>query len=170
MYGTNPPQGALPSTARRCSWQTGTYKDRDFPESDRMWPRDFLPEKLPHARIVSFGYNADFAKFYPEDRENIAPELTIDDYSTSLLESVRALRKGEETVISPFQLSPFSPFPPFPFSSFFPLFYSSKHRESKPCHCDTEKTASTRCGDIQCGVVGCRIQSSPKLPNLQSRA
>lgn len=76
---------------------TWTYKDRDFPENNRMWPKDFLPDKLPNARIVSFGYNADFANFYPEDQENIAPELTIDDYSTSLLESVRALRKGEET-------------------------------------------------------------------------
>ncbi len=102
----------------RCSRQTGTYKDRDFVENDRMWPKDFLPEKLPHARIVSFGYNADFAKFYPEDRENIAPELTIDDYSTSLLESVRALRKGEETVISPFLLFSFSPFLLFSFSPF----------------------------------------------------
>lgn len=63
-----------------------------------MLPKDFLPEKLPKARIVSFGYNADIANSYPEDRENIAPELTVDDYSTSLLESVRALRKGEEAV------------------------------------------------------------------------
>lgn len=97
MYETKLPQSVPPSIARY-SWQTGTYKDRDYAENDRMWPKDFLPEKLPKARIVSFGYNADFAKFYPEDRENIAPELTIDDYSTSLLESVRALRKGEEAV------------------------------------------------------------------------
>ncbi|KAI3392268.1 hypothetical protein diail_5932 [Diaporthe ilicicola] len=63
---------------------------------DKMWPRDFLPEILPEARIVSFGYNADFAKFYHEDHKSIAPELTIDDYSISLLDSVRALRKGKE--------------------------------------------------------------------------
>lgn len=97
MYETNLPRSAQPSIARYSS-QAGTYKDRDYAENDRMWPKDFLPEKMPKARIVSFGYNADFAKFYPEDRENIAPELTIDDYSTSLLESVRALRKSEEAV------------------------------------------------------------------------
>lgn len=70
-----------------------------------MWPKDFLPAKLPNARIVSFGYNADFARFYTED-ENIAPELTIDEYSTSLLESVRALRQGGDEV-------PNSHFPPY---------------------------------------------------------
>lgn len=61
-----------------------------------LWPQKFLPETLPSARILSFGYNADFFKFWPEDRENIAPELTIDDYSTSLLEALRVLRKEEE--------------------------------------------------------------------------
>lgn len=91
MYETMLPQAAPPSIARY-SWQTGTHKN------GQMWPQDFLPKKLPNARIVSFGYNADFASFYTEDRRKIAPELTIDDYSTSLLESLRALRKGEEAV------------------------------------------------------------------------
>lgn len=95
MCETKLPQGAPPSIARYL-WQTGTHKDSDCP--DQMWPRDFLPKQLPNARIVSFGYNADFAKFYPEDGKNIAPELTIDDYSNTLLDSVRALRKGEEAV------------------------------------------------------------------------
>lgn len=91
MYETMLSQGAPPFIGRY-SWQTGTHKN------GKIWPRDFLPKTLPNARIVSFGYNAEFASFYTEDRRKIAPELTIDDYSTSLLDSLRALRKGEEAV------------------------------------------------------------------------
>ncbi|KAK3986483.1 Alpha/Beta hydrolase protein [Cladorrhinum sp. PSN332] len=72
---------------------TWTWKDRDDPSNDILWPEKLLPGTFPKARIVSFGYNADFAKFFPE---TIAPELTIDDYSSQLLHALRVLREGEE--------------------------------------------------------------------------
>jgi hypothetical protein len=52
----------------------------------------------PTARILSFGYNADFAKFFPDDTKHIAPELTIDDYSTSLLEALKVVRGNADSV------------------------------------------------------------------------
>ncbi|KAI0113988.1 hypothetical protein GGR51DRAFT_578246 [Nemania sp. FL0031] len=67
------------------TWACGGQPD------GKLWPRDLLPIDCPTARILSFGYNADFAKFYPAP-EPIAPELTIDDYSTSLLEALKTLR------------------------------------------------------------------------------
>jgi len=64
-----------------------------------MWPRHFLPEKLPNARIVSFGYNAKVAGFYWEDQATIAPEMTIDDFSTALFEALKVLRQNDESAL-----------------------------------------------------------------------
>ncbi|KAI8633627.1 hypothetical protein F5Y19DRAFT_461965 [Xylariaceae sp. FL1651] len=69
--------------------ETWTWRDKT---EKTFWPKDLLPKDCPTARILSFGYNADFAKFYPDNAETIAPELTIDDYSTSLLEALKVLR------------------------------------------------------------------------------
>ncbi|KAI3327357.1 hypothetical protein HD806DRAFT_531930 [Xylariaceae sp. AK1471] len=74
--------------------ETWTWRDK---AEKTYWPKDLLPKDCPTARILSFGYNADFAKFYPESTETIAPELTIDDYSTSLLEALKVLRGDTES-------------------------------------------------------------------------
>ncbi|KAJ8126916.1 hypothetical protein O1611_g6722 [Lasiodiplodia mahajangana] len=74
--------------------ETWTWRDKS---EETFWPKDLLPIDCPTARILSFGYNADFAKFYPA-AETIAPELTIDDYSTSLLEALKLLRGDTELV------------------------------------------------------------------------
>lgn len=68
------------------TWRGSNTEDTTF------WPQELLPIDCPTARILSFGYNADIAKFYPESSETIAPELTIDDYSRALLEALKLLR------------------------------------------------------------------------------
>ncbi|KAK4233761.1 Alpha/Beta hydrolase protein [Achaetomium macrosporum] len=72
------------------TWRDSSSDDKTF------WPAELLPTDCPTARIVSFGYNADIAKFYPESSETIAPELTIDDYSRALLEALKLLRGNED--------------------------------------------------------------------------
>ncbi len=77
----------------------GTWKDKESSDTT-FWPGDpeLLPTDCPTARIVSFGYNAEIAKFYPESSKTIAPELTIDDYSTALFEALKLLRGDKDTV------------------------------------------------------------------------
>ncbi|KAF9893431.1 hypothetical protein FE257_010743 [Aspergillus nanangensis] len=68
--------------------------------NDRVvfWPKDLLPEACPTARILSFGYNASFAHFYPFYGPKFMPEqLTIEDHSTALLQSLIGLRAMTET-------------------------------------------------------------------------
>ena len=74
--------------------QLGTWKSET---RKQFWPQTLLPKDCPTARILSFGYNADFAHFYPDDLKEISPELTIDNYSTALFQALIALR-GTETV------------------------------------------------------------------------
>ncbi|KAH8658387.1 hypothetical protein BX600DRAFT_439550 [Xylariales sp. PMI_506] len=62
----------------------------------QFWPKTLLPKDCPTARILSFGYNADFAHFYPQSPRTISPELTIDNYSTSLLAALVGLRGKED--------------------------------------------------------------------------
>jgi protein SERAC1 len=64
-----------------------------------FWPKDLLPQACPTARILSFGYNADFAHFYPfYGPKRVAEELTIDDHSTALFQSIVGLREKTHTV------------------------------------------------------------------------
>ncbi|KAJ2998783.1 hypothetical protein NUW58_g224 [Xylaria curta] len=68
--------------------ETWTWKNQ---YRTQFWPQTPLPKDCPTARIMSFGYNADFAHFYPLSPKTIAPELTIDNYSTSLLQALAGL-------------------------------------------------------------------------------
>jgi hypothetical protein len=64
-----------------------------------FWPKDLLPQACPTARILSFGYNADFAHFYPfYGPKFISGQLTIDDHSTALSQSLIGLRETTNTV------------------------------------------------------------------------
>ena len=69
------------------TWTVGEEREGVF------WPRDLLPKDFPTARILSFGYNADFAHFCPfYGPKFIAEDLTIDDHSTALCQSLIGLR------------------------------------------------------------------------------
>jgi hypothetical protein len=59
-----------------------------------FWPRDLLPEKLPTASVLTFGYNAGLAMNYST--------LNIQDHATALLSSLRD--KREEPGVSYFWL------------------------------------------------------------------
>ena len=52
-------------------FKTWTHK-----ESDVLWLRDLLPEELPNARIMTYGYNARFKNFTThQDLRTIAAKL-----------------------------------------------------------------------------------------------
>lgn len=77
--------------------RTWTYQGGDG--GTVFWPKDLLPVVCSTARILSFGYNADFADFYPLfGRNHVAEQLTIDDHSNSLLQSLIGLRQETKTV------------------------------------------------------------------------
>lgn len=64
-----------------------------------FWPKDLLPQACPTTRILSFGYNAGFAHFFPFYGPKFMPEqLTIDDHSTALFQSLIGLREKTKTV------------------------------------------------------------------------
>ncbi|KAF9641528.1 alpha/beta-Hydrolase [Lasiodiplodia theobromae] len=53
---------------------------------------DLLPKDIPHARIISFGYDASFAHFYPlYGPRNVPQGTTLDDHSTALVQRLIAL-------------------------------------------------------------------------------
>ena len=76
--------------------KTWTWEGRDI---SLLWPQDLLPQACPTARILSFGYNADFAHFYPFVGPKFIPEhLTIDDHATAMFQSLIGLREKTKTV------------------------------------------------------------------------
>lgn len=62
-----------------------------------FWPKVLLPEKCPTARILSFGYDSRFVKFFPISKTNLAKEGTIDEYSTALYQNLASLRESTKT-------------------------------------------------------------------------
>ncbi|KAF2476197.1 putative ribonuclease p/mrp subunit [Lindgomyces ingoldianus] len=67
-----------------------------------FWPKDLLPQDCPTARILSFGYNAEFAHFFPFYGPKFMPEKsTIDNHSTALLRSLTGLRDKTKTANRP---------------------------------------------------------------------
>lgn len=64
-----------------------------------FWPQYLLRQACPTARILSFGYNADFAHFYPfVGPKFISENLTIDDHATAMFQSLIGLREKTKTV------------------------------------------------------------------------
>lgn len=64
-----------------------------------FWPKYLLPQACPTARILSFGYNAEFAHFFPFYGPKFMPEqLTIDDHSIAFFQSLIGLCEKTKTV------------------------------------------------------------------------
>ncbi|KAI0502829.1 Alpha/Beta hydrolase protein [Xylaria bambusicola] len=78
--------------------ETWTWKNQ---YRTQFWPQTLLPKDCPTARIMSFGYNEDFAHFYPQSPKTVAPEFTIDNYSSSLLQALAGLREKSDTATRP---------------------------------------------------------------------
>jgi hypothetical protein len=58
------------------------------PKSNAFWPRDFLPQQIPDARVMTFGYNADAA--FGQSTAEVA------DHAKSLLSSLVDKREEAE--------------------------------------------------------------------------
>jgi len=56
-----------------------------------MWLRDLLPQRVPDARILTFGYDADTLKL-----SNVS-HLTLNDHATSLIMELLRVRRSTET-------------------------------------------------------------------------
>jgi hypothetical protein len=63
-------------------WSTWTYKAKG--KTDVMWLQDLLPDKLPQARVMTFGYNADMVNNYSTSN--------IRDHARKLLSLLRNKR------------------------------------------------------------------------------
>ncbi|OMP88505.1 Protein SERAC1, partial [Diplodia seriata] len=72
---------------------TWISSEKSMYEHERVfWPRDLLPKDFPQARIISFGYDASFAHFYPFYGPRAIPQgTTLDDHSTALFQRLIAL-------------------------------------------------------------------------------
>ncbi|KAK8232528.1 putative ribonuclease p/mrp subunit [Phyllosticta capitalensis] len=70
----------------------------DNPEAV-FWPKELLPEVCKAARILSFGYDASFAQFWPG--QDVPVETTIDDHSTSLFQNLAGLRSETSSTKRP---------------------------------------------------------------------
>ncbi|KAF8066996.1 hypothetical protein FPV67DRAFT_1416824 [Lyophyllum atratum] len=57
----------------------------------KMWLQDFLPAKVPHARIMSYGYDA-----YTRNRKQLST-MTIYDHAETLVTTLASERKKTET-------------------------------------------------------------------------
>ncbi|KAF4535003.1 SesB-related regulatory protein [Lasiodiplodia theobromae] len=81
-----------PGGDKEGTW-TWISPERSIQQPERVfWPRDLLPKDLPHARIISFGYDASFAHFYPfYGPRNVPQGTTLDDHSTALFQRLIAL-------------------------------------------------------------------------------
>jgi hypothetical protein len=55
-----------------------------------MWLRDLLPQRVPDARILTFGYDADTLKL-----SNVS-HLTLNDHATSLIMELLRVRRSTE--------------------------------------------------------------------------
>ncbi|GFP53804.1 hypothetical protein TASIC1_0003018200 [Trichoderma asperellum] len=62
----------------------GSWKSKKEPD---MWLRDFLPEAIPNARILTYGYDTKL----PGSQS----EASIPDLSRRLLESIKTIRSGD---------------------------------------------------------------------------
>ncbi|KAK8209217.1 Alpha/Beta hydrolase protein [Phyllosticta capitalensis] len=69
------------------TWSTKPTEDSPEPV---FWPRDLLPDVCKTARILSFGYDADYARSWLG--KEIPLETSLDEYSTSLLQGLAGYR------------------------------------------------------------------------------
>jgi hypothetical protein len=67
-------------------------------ESKTFWPKDLLPHTCPRTRILSFEYAPKFAHFFPSRDSTDVHEVTIDDHSNILSETLGKLREMDGTV------------------------------------------------------------------------
>ena len=73
--------------------RTGTWTSK---KNNILWPRDLLREQMPQARILTWGYDADFAKLLGGVGQN-----SVRDHANNLLTDVANIRSGNAEVCLP---------------------------------------------------------------------
>jgi protein SERAC1 len=58
-----------------------------------LWPQTLLPTEVPHARVLTFGYNA-----YVADWRDVISKYRIRNHSRNLLTAVATYRENDNTV------------------------------------------------------------------------
>lgn len=61
-------------------------------DSEVLWPRDFLKKDIPHARVISFGYDSKVAKL---SRQSVS-QNNMDSHAADLCAELVHLRDGQE--------------------------------------------------------------------------
>ncbi|KAK7514089.1 uncharacterized protein IWZ02DRAFT_493226 [Phyllosticta citriasiana] len=74
---------------------TWSSKPTDEDPDPVFWPKDLLPDVCKTARILSFGYDADYARSWLG--KEIPLETSLDEFCTSLLQSLAGLRNRTRT-------------------------------------------------------------------------
>ena len=81
----------VPSEAGASSTVTPGTTSKD--DGNVFWPRDLLPDVIPDARILTFGYDADVYHFRAAVGQN-----TIHQHASNLLADIADLQGSSETV------------------------------------------------------------------------
>ena len=64
-----------------------------------FWPKDLLKLKVPNARVLSFGYGAAIAHFYPlYGPKSVPPNGTIHHHSAAIIDNFAGLRNRTRTI------------------------------------------------------------------------
>lgn len=78
------------------TWQQDHGKTGQEP----VWQRDFLPDLIPNARIITYGYDADIVSFFNKTNQN-----SVSDHASSLMDDLIRIRRGQPKVCSLYNLS-----------------------------------------------------------------
>lgn len=62
-------------------------------QTSSPWPQTLLPSKFPHARVLTFGYDA-----YVADWRGMVSQNRIKDHSWNLLTELSTYREEDDTV------------------------------------------------------------------------
>jgi hypothetical protein len=62
-------------------------------KAEVVWPRDLLPVDAPHARIMSFGYDANVVNFF-----SVASHSSIFQHAQNLLQDLQRERRTPDEV------------------------------------------------------------------------
>ena len=67
-----------------------TWKAKD---AEVPWPRDILPDRLPHCRILSWGYDSHITSW-----QRVVSHNTVTDHANNLLRDLSNYRDEDESV------------------------------------------------------------------------
>jgi hypothetical protein len=69
-------------------------RENTWTSGETLWPQQLLPIRLPEARVMTFGFDADVVKFF-----SVASQNRIDHHAQNLISSLADIRDETETVV-----------------------------------------------------------------------